>query len=154
MSSYSYLFKYIIIGDTGVGKSCFLLQFTDKRFQHVHDMTIGVEFGSRTIDLDGKSIKLQIWDTVRWIKYKNLSIFQYSYFTECGVVAGWTRSISKYHTKLLQRSMLCTTYVWYIAPRNFWSCSAMVGRSQEELEPLYGHYFGGQQGGSGTQEGG
>ena len=63
--SYSYLFKYIIIGDTGVGKSCFLLQFTDKRFQHVHDMTIGVEFGSRTIDLDGKSIKLQIWDTVR-----------------------------------------------------------------------------------------
>jgi predicted ATP-binding protein involved in virulence len=63
--SYSYLFKYIIIGDTGVGKSCFLLQFTDKRFQHVHDMTIGVEFGSRTIELDNKSIKLQIWDTVR-----------------------------------------------------------------------------------------
>lgn len=64
--SYSYLFKYIIIGDTGVGKSCFLLQFTDKRFQHVHDMTIGVEFGSRTIELDSKQIKLQIWDTV-WI---------------------------------------------------------------------------------------
>lgn len=62
--SYSYLFKFIIIGDTCVGKSCFLLQFTDKRFQHVHDMTIGVEFGSRTIDIDGKLIKLQIWDTV------------------------------------------------------------------------------------------
>ena len=39
--SYSYLFKYIIIGDTGVGKSCILLQFTDKRFQPVHDLTIG-----------------------------------------------------------------------------------------------------------------
>ncbi len=62
--SYSFLFKYIIIGDTCVGKSCFLLQFTDKRFQHIHDMTIGVEFGSRTIDLDNKHIKLQIWDTV------------------------------------------------------------------------------------------
>lgn len=62
--SYSYLFKYIIIGDTCVGKSCFLLQFTDKRFQHIHDMTIGVEFGSRTIDLNNKNIKLQIWDTV------------------------------------------------------------------------------------------
>ena len=62
--SYSYLFKYIIIGDTGVGKSCLLLQFTDKRFQHVHDMTIGVEFGSRTIDLNGQLIKLQVWDTV------------------------------------------------------------------------------------------
>lgn len=61
--SYAYLFKYIIIGDTGmfihieqfyspdlgVGKSCLLLQFTDKRFQPVHDLTIGVEFGARMI---------------------------------------------------------------------------------------------------------
>ena len=62
--SYTYLFKFIIIGNTGVGKSCFLLQFTDKRFQHNYDMTIGVEFGSRTVDLDDKIIKLQIWDTV------------------------------------------------------------------------------------------
>lgn len=62
--SYSYLFKFIIIGDTCVGKSCFLLQFTDQRFQNIHDMTIGVEFGSRTINLNDKVIKLQIWDTV------------------------------------------------------------------------------------------
>ena len=57
--------RYIIIGDTGVGKSCLLLQFTDKRFQQVHDLTIGVEFGARMITIDGKQIKLQIWDTVR-----------------------------------------------------------------------------------------
>lgn len=50
----------------GVGKSCLLLQFTDKRFQPVHDLTIGVEFGARMINIDGKQIKLQIWDTVRW----------------------------------------------------------------------------------------
>ena len=62
--SYSFLFKYIIIGDTGVGKSCLLLQFTDKRFQPVHDLTIGVEFGARMVAIDGKQIKLQIWDTV------------------------------------------------------------------------------------------
>lgn len=41
--AYAYLFKYIIIGDTGVGKSCLLLQFTDKRFQPVHDLTIGIK---------------------------------------------------------------------------------------------------------------
>ncbi|KAF8378194.1 hypothetical protein HHK36_029531 [Tetracentron sinense] len=64
--SYDYLFKYIIIGDTGVGKSCLLLQFTDKRFQPVHDLTIGVEFGARMVTIDGKPIKLQIWDTVSW----------------------------------------------------------------------------------------
>ena len=75
--SYSYLFKYIIIGDTGmysmyvllliflgVGKSCLLLQFTDKRFQPVHDLTIGVEFGARMINIGDKQVKLQIWDTV------------------------------------------------------------------------------------------
>ncbi|KAI3881865.1 hypothetical protein MKX03_036426 [Papaver bracteatum] len=61
--SYAYLIKYIIIGDTGVGKSCFLLQFTDKRFQPVHDLTIGVEFGTRMITIDSKPIKLQVWDT-------------------------------------------------------------------------------------------
>ena len=42
-----------------------LLQFTDKRFQPVHDLTIGVEFGARMITIDNKQIKLQIWDTVR-----------------------------------------------------------------------------------------
>lgn len=50
-SAYNYLFKFIIIGDSGVGKSCLLLQFTDKRFQPVHDLTIGVEFGARTISI-------------------------------------------------------------------------------------------------------
>jgi hypothetical protein len=48
----------------GVGKSCLLLQFTDKRFQPVHDLTIGVEFGARMVTIDNKPIKLQIWDTV------------------------------------------------------------------------------------------
>lgn len=57
----SYLFSPFIF--TGVGKSCLLLQFTDKRFQPVHDLTIGVEFGARMITIDGKQIKLQIWDT-------------------------------------------------------------------------------------------
>lgn len=61
--SYTYLFKYIIIGDTGVGKSCLLLQFTDHRFRQDHDLTIGVEFGSRMIRIQDKDIKLQIWDT-------------------------------------------------------------------------------------------
>merc|ERR1712063_191869 len=69
--SYAYLFKYIIIGDTGVGKSCLLLQFTDKRFQPVHDLTIGVEFGARMINIEGKQIKLQIWDTAGQEKFRS-----------------------------------------------------------------------------------
>jgi GTPase SAR1 family protein len=48
----------------GVGKSCLLLQFTDKRFHTDHDLTIGVEFGARIVNIEGKQVKLQIWDTV------------------------------------------------------------------------------------------
>jgi GTPase SAR1 family protein len=47
MDNWAYLFKLIIVGDTGVGKSCLLLQFTDQRFQPVHDLTIGKNTSSR-----------------------------------------------------------------------------------------------------------
>jgi len=70
---YKYLFKYIIVGDTAVGKSCLLLQFTDKRFQPVHDLTIGVEFGSRTIMVDSNQVKLQIWDTAGQEKFRSIT---------------------------------------------------------------------------------
>lgn len=71
--SYAYLFKYIIIGDTGVGKSCLLLQFTDKRFRTDHDLTIGVEFGARLITIDNKQIKLQIWDTAGQESFRSIT---------------------------------------------------------------------------------
>mmetsp|Transcript_29843 Transcript_29843/g.69416 ORF Transcript_29843/g.69416 Transcript_29843/m.69416 type:complete len:210 (-) Transcript_29843:175-804(-) len=58
-----YNFKYIIVGDPGVGKSCLLLKFTDNRFRELHDMTLGVEFGYRAITVEDKRIRLQIWDT-------------------------------------------------------------------------------------------
>ncbi|KAH3756597.1 rab2 protein [Pelomyxa schiedti] len=70
---YKYLFKYIVVGDTAVGKSCLLLQFTDKRFQPVHELTIGVEFGSRTINVSDTQIKLQIWDTAGQEKFRSIT---------------------------------------------------------------------------------
>ncbi|XP_049851799.1 ras-related protein Rab-2B-like [Schistocerca gregaria] len=70
---YKFLFKYIIVGDTAVGKSCLLMQFTDKRFQPMHDLTIGVEFGSRTIMIDNKRVKLQIWDTAGQEKFRSIT---------------------------------------------------------------------------------
>lgn len=71
--SYSYVFKYIIVGDSAVGKSCLLLQFTDKRFKSTHDLTIGVEFGSRTVQINDKSIKLQIWDTAGQESFRSIT---------------------------------------------------------------------------------
>ena len=60
-------------GDSGVGKSCLLLRFTDNRFQPIHDTTIGVEFGSRTLTIDKKSIKLQIWDTAGQESFRSIT---------------------------------------------------------------------------------
>merc|ERR1711879_906953 len=60
---YEEIFKYIIIGDMGVGKSCLLHQFTEQKFIPDSPHTIGVEFGTRIIELGTKKIKLQIWDT-------------------------------------------------------------------------------------------
>lgn len=71
--AFAYLFKYIIIGDTGVGKSCLLLQFTDKRFRNDHDLTIGVEFGARMVSLGDKEIKLQIWDTAGQESFRSIT---------------------------------------------------------------------------------
>jgi len=66
-------FKILLIGDAGVGKSCMLLQFTDNKFQPVHDLTIGVEFGARNITVDGKTIKLQIWDTAGQESFRSIT---------------------------------------------------------------------------------
>lgn len=71
--SHQYLFKYIIIGDSGVGKSCLLLQFTDKRFEPIHDLTIGVEFGARMVTIEGKQVKLQIWDTAGQESFRSIT---------------------------------------------------------------------------------
>lgn len=71
--SAAFTFKYIIIGDSGVGKSCLLLQFTDKRFEGVHDITIGVEFGARIVTLNNQDVKLQIWDTAGQESFRSIT---------------------------------------------------------------------------------
>ena len=55
-----YLFKLLLIGDSGVGKSCLLLRFADDTYTESYISTIGVDFKIRTIELDGKTIKLQV----------------------------------------------------------------------------------------------
>ncbi len=56
-----------------MGKSCLLLQFTDKRFRTDHDLTIGVEFGARLVNIGGKQIKLQIWDTAGQESFRSIT---------------------------------------------------------------------------------
>lgn len=81
--SYDYAFKCIIVGNSGVGKSSLLLQFTDKKFSHSHEMTIGVDFGAKTIDIDNKTIKLQIWDTAGQESFRSITR---SFYRDSGLV--------------------------------------------------------------------
>ena len=68
-----YLFKLIIIGDTGVGKSCLMNRVMNQDFKVEHQVTIGVEFGSFVFRVEEKIIKLQIWDTVSYRYPFNIS---------------------------------------------------------------------------------
>ena len=64
LSTQDHLFKLIIIGDTGVGKSCLMKRVMDNEFKQEHQVTIGVEFGSFGLKINNQVIQLQIWDTV------------------------------------------------------------------------------------------
>ena len=67
------LFKIIIIGDTGVGKSCLLSRLTENTFNEEHNVTIGVEFGNFVLKIADKVIKLQIWDTAGQESFRSIT---------------------------------------------------------------------------------
>ncbi|KAI8051187.1 GTP-binding protein-like protein [Syncephalis plumigaleata] len=76
-NGYDHLFKLLLIGDSGVGKSCLLLRFTDDSFTPSFITTVGIDFKVRTIDLHGRRIKLQIWDTAGQERYRNITTAYY-----------------------------------------------------------------------------
>ncbi|KDE05872.1 Ras-like protein Rab-11B [Microbotryum lychnidis-dioicae p1A1 Lamole] len=76
-SSYDYLFKVVLIGDSGVGKSNLLSRFTRNEFNLESKSTIGVEFATRSISVDGKTIKAQIWDTAGQERYRAITSAYY-----------------------------------------------------------------------------
>jgi len=73
MTNHDHLFKLIIIGDTGVGKSCLLARAMDNEFKEEHNVTIGVEFGSFVVEINNKIVKLQIWDTAGQESFKSIT---------------------------------------------------------------------------------
>jgi len=68
-----FLFKLLLIGDSGVGKSCLLLRYCEESFTPSFITTLGIDFRIKTIKLDGKIIKLQIWDTAGQEKFRTIT---------------------------------------------------------------------------------
>jgi small GTP-binding protein len=72
-ANYDELIKLLLIGDSGVGKSCLLLRFSDDTFTTSFITTIGIDFKIRTIELDNRRIKLQIWDTAGQERFRTIT---------------------------------------------------------------------------------
>ncbi|CAM5129236.1 unnamed protein product [Natator depressus] len=68
-----FLFKFLVIGSAGTGKSCLLHQFIENKFKQDSNHTIGVEFGSKVVNVGGKTVKLQIWDTAGQERFRSVT---------------------------------------------------------------------------------
>uniref|UniRef100_A0A8C1S1X4 small monomeric GTPase n=1 Tax=Cyprinus carpio TaxID=7962 RepID=A0A8C1S1X4_CYPCA len=75
--TYDYLFKLLLIGDSGVGKTCLLFRFSEDAFNTTFISTIGIDFKIRTIELNEKKIKLQIWDTAGQERFRTITTAYY-----------------------------------------------------------------------------
>lgn len=80
---YDFLIKTIVVGDSGIGKTCLTQRFVDDKY-NANDITIGVEFGSKIISHEDKKIKIQIWDTAGQEAFR--SIVRSYYRNAAGVI--------------------------------------------------------------------
>jgi Ras-related protein Rab-1A len=96
---YDYLFKLLLIGDSGVGKSSLLLRFADDTYPDSYISTIGVDFKIRTIELDGKVVKLHIWDTAGQERFRTITSSYYRGAHGIGIVFDVTDRESFNHVK-------------------------------------------------------
>lgn len=77
IKEYDYLYKTVIIGNSGVGKSSILIRFAQNQFQEHYLATIGVDFRFKTTIVDGKNVKFQIWDTAGQQRFRTITSAYY-----------------------------------------------------------------------------
>ncbi|KAM7367063.1 hypothetical protein PAMP_014988 [Pampus punctatissimus] len=71
--SFDFLFKIILIGDSNVGKTCVVQNFKSRVFSERQQNTIGVDFTVRTLDIEGKKVKMQVWDTAGQERFRTIT---------------------------------------------------------------------------------
>ena len=91
---YEQLYKIIIIGDSGVGKSNILGRYLHDEFKEDTKSTVGVEFGSKKMQIENATIKLQIWDTAGQERYRSITSAYYKGAKGCFIVYDITISQS------------------------------------------------------------
>ncbi|XP_068611110.1 ras-related protein Rab-19-like [Brachionichthys hirsutus] len=71
--SFDFLFKIVLIGDSNVGKTCVVQNFKSRTFSEKQQNTIGVDFSVRTLDIEGKKVKMQVWDTAGQERFRTIT---------------------------------------------------------------------------------
>jgi len=116
--AYDYLIKLLLIGDSGVGKSCLLLRFSDDSFTPSFITTIGIDFKIRTIELDGRRIKLQIWDTAGQERFRTITtayyrgamgillVYDVTDEKSFGNIRNWIRNIEQHATESVNKMLI------------------------------------------------
>ena len=95
-----YLFRYIIVGDVSVGKSCIMLRFSSNQFREEHELTIGVEFAIKFYEIKNKNIKIQIWDTAGEEAFQSITKNYYKNAIGALLVYDITKKSSFDHLKI------------------------------------------------------
>jgi len=116
--AYDYLFKLLLIGDSGVGKTCLLFRFSDDAFNTTFISTIGIDFKIKTVEVDGKKIKLQIWDTAGQERFHTITtsyyrgamgimlVYDITQEKTFDNIAKWLRNIDEHASEGVERMIL------------------------------------------------
>ncbi|XP_028293885.1 ras-related protein Rab-15-like [Gouania willdenowi] len=111
---YDLLFRLLLLGDSGVGKTCMLRRFTDSDFDPSHISTIGIDFKMKTVEIDGLKVRVQIWDTAGQERYKSITkqyykraqgiIFVYDITSKPSFqhIAKWASDVDEYALEKVQ----------------------------------------------------
>ncbi|XP_049451859.1 ras-related protein Rab-15-like [Epinephelus fuscoguttatus] len=115
---YDILFRLLMLGDSGVGKTCMLRRFTESDFDPTHISTIGVDFKMKTLELDGIRVRVQIWDTAGQERYQTITkqyyrraqgiIFAYDITSESSFqhLVKWVGDVDEYAPGKVQRILV------------------------------------------------
>ncbi|XP_075215187.1 RAS oncogene family member Rab19 [Lycorma delicatula] len=125
--TFDFLFKIVLIGDCGAGKTCVVQRFKSGTFVERHGNTIGVDFSMKTVSVDGKKVKLQIWDTAGQERFRTIT--QSYYRSANGVIIVYD---------ITKRSSFLGLQRWIEEVRRYTASNVMlvlVG-NKCDLEPL------------------
>nr|XP_046269763.1 ras-related protein Rab-15-like [Scatophagus argus] len=115
---YDVLFRLLMLGDSGVGKTCMLRRFTESEFDPSHISTIGVDFKMKTLEIDGIKVRIQIWDTAGQERYQTITkqyyrraqgiIFVYDITNKPSFqhLAKWVSDVDEYAPDMAQRILV------------------------------------------------